>query len=52
MKKKKITITHNLEKTQYHFTVLNPFKLSSSEVEMIKAEMGVEIVFVNGKLYK
>ncbi|WP_374399751.1 hypothetical protein [Flavobacterium sp.] len=52
MKKTRITITQNLEKTQYHFMVLNPDKLSSIEVEMIKAEMGVEMVFVNGKLYR
>ena len=52
MKKKKITVTHNLEKTQYHFMVLNPDRLTISEVNMIKAEMGVEMVFVNGKLYR
>lgn len=52
MKKTRITITHNLEKTQYHFTAENPDKLSSIEVNMIKAEMGVEMVFVNGKLYR
>lgn len=51
MEKTRITITHNLEKIQYHFMVLNPNKLSTSEVEMIKLEMGVEMVFVNGKLY-
>lgn len=52
MKKTRITITHNLEKTQYHFMVFNPDKLKISEVNMIKAEMGVEMVFVNGKLYR
>jgi hypothetical protein len=52
MKKTRITITHNLEKTQYHFMVCNPDKLTSSEVELIKWEMGVEMVFVNGKLYR
>ena len=52
MKKTRITITHNIEKTQYHFMVENPDKLSSSEVEMIKEEMGVELVFVNGKMYR
>lgn len=52
MKKTKITITHQLEKTQHHFMVVNPDKLTSSEVERIKMVMGVEIVFVNGKLYK
>ena len=52
MKKTKIAITHQLEKTQHHFMVVNPDKLNSSEVEKIKNEMGVEMVFVNGKLYK
>lgn len=32
--------------------VENPDKLTSSEVEKIKEEMAVEMVFVNGKLYK
>jgi hypothetical protein len=52
MKKTRITITHQLEKSQHHFMVVNPDKLSSSEVERIKLEMGVEMVFVNGRLYK
>ncbi len=52
MKKTRITITHQLEKTQHHFMVENPDKLSSSEVERIKKEMGVEMVLVNGRLYK
>jgi hypothetical protein len=30
----------------------NSDKLTSSEVEKIKKEMGVEMVFVNGRLYK
>ncbi len=52
MKKTRITITHQLEKTQHHFMVVNPDKLTSSEVDIIKNEMGVEMVFVNGRLYK
>jgi hypothetical protein len=52
MKKTKISITHQLEKTKHHFIVVNPEKLSSSEVEKIKKVMGVEMVFVNGRLYK
>ena len=52
MKKTRITITHQLEKTQHHFEVENPNKLTSSEIDMIKNEMGVEMVFVNGRLYK
>jgi hypothetical protein len=52
MKKTRINITHNLDKTQHHFMVLNPDKLSSSEVDKIKKAIGVEMVFVNGRLYK
>lgn len=52
MKKTRITITHQLEKTQHHFMVVNPDELSSSEVDKIKRVMGVGMVFVNGKLYK
>jgi hypothetical protein len=52
MKKTRITITHQVEKTQHHFLVVNPEKLTSSEVEKIKMVMGVEMVFVNGRLYK
>lgn len=32
--------------------MLNPDKLSSVEVNKIKKEIGVEMVFVNGRLYK
>lgn len=52
MKKTRITITHQLEKTQHHFMVINPDKLTSYEVNRIKKKMGVEMVFVNGRLYK
>lgn len=52
MKKTRITITHQVDKTQHHFEVENPDKLTSSEVERIKKVMGVEMVFVNGRLYK
>jgi hypothetical protein len=52
MKKTRITITHQVEKTQHHFMVVNPDKLTSLEVDKIKKEMGVEMVFVNGRLYK
>ena len=52
MKSKRITITHQVEKTQHHFMVVDPDKLSSSEVDRIKKAMGVEMVFVNGTLYK
>ena len=52
MKKTKISITNQLEKTQHHFMVVNPDKLISSEVSRIKIVIGVEMVFVNGRLYK
>lgn len=52
MKKTKIEIKHQLEKTIHHFWVVDPNKLSSEEVENIKIEMGVVMVFVNGRLYK
>ncbi len=51
-KKTTITITHQLEKTVHHFWVVDPDKLSNEEVEFIKMEMGVTMVFVNGRLYK
>jgi hypothetical protein len=43
MKKARITITHQLDKTQHHFMVVYPDKLIR-----LKKEMGVEMVFVNG----
>lgn len=52
MKKTRITITHQVEKTQYHFMVGNSENLTSSEVDRIKKEMGVEMEFENGRLYK
>ena len=52
MKKTQISITHNLDKIQHHFEVENPDKLNFLEVDKIKEEMGVEIVFVSGRLYK
>lgn len=52
MKRSKISITHQCEKTQHHFMVVNPDKLTNSEVNKIKKAMRVEMVFVNGKFYK
>ena len=52
MKKTKISITHQIEKTHHHFIVVNPEKLTSSEVEKIKKIMGVEMVLIHGRLYK
>ena len=36
MKKTRITITHQVEKTQHHFLVDNPDKLTNSDVDRIK----------------
>ena len=52
MKKTRIEITHQIEKTKHLFYVINPDKLNSFEVETIKKDMGVEMIFVNGKLHK
>jgi hypothetical protein len=52
MKKTQISISHNLDKTQHNFEVENSDKLTCLEVDRVKKEMGVEMVFVNGKLYK
>jgi hypothetical protein len=52
MEKTKIIIKHQIEKTDHCFFVLNPNKLTSEEVELIKTEMGVQMIFVNQKLYK
>ncbi len=51
MKKQRITITHQLEKTKHVFLVVEPKKLSRNEVEHIMKKMGVSMLFVNGKLY-
>jgi hypothetical protein len=51
MKKTRITITHQLEKTKHHFLVVNPDKLTSIEVDRVKKRMGVEMMLVNGRLY-
>jgi hypothetical protein len=51
MIKKRITITHQLEKTKHVFLVVDPSKLSSNEVERIMKKMSVSLLFVNGKLY-
>ncbi len=52
MKKTRITITHQLEKTKYVFLVIDPNKLAQSEYEKIIKCMNVEMILVNGKIYK
>lgn len=51
MKKTRITITHQLEKTKHVFLVQDPFHLTQEEKERIMGKMNVEMLFVNGKLY-
>lgn len=52
MKKKKIKITHQEEKTVHHFLIENPDRLKPTEVERIKLNMGVDSLFINGKYYR
>ena len=52
MEKKKIQITHQLDKTKHTFSVGNPDSLTKAEVKHICKEMGVEAVLVNGKYYR
>jgi len=52
MKKTRIEITHQLEKTVHVFYVYDPNYLTNNEVMRIKTKMNVEMVFVNSKLYK
>jgi len=52
MKKTRITITHQLEKTNHVFLVQDPSSLSQKEKDRIMAKMNVEMLFVNGRLYK
>ncbi len=52
MKKVRITIKHQLDRTFHTFLVVNPDKLTQEEVEHIKFKMGVSALFVNGKVYK
>lgn len=52
MKKTRITITHQLEKTKHVFMVLDPNRLTQKEKERIMAKMNVEMLLINGRLYK
>jgi hypothetical protein len=51
MGKKKIQITHQLDKTKHTFTVVNPDSLTQEEVKRICAKMQVDKLLVNGKFY-
>lgn len=48
----KIKITHQVDKTVHHFIVLNKRELTKIEVDKICKKMGVEVLFVEGKIYK
>lgn len=52
MKKTRITITHQVEKTKHVFYVVDPNKLSRKEINRIISKMNIEMILVNGKLYK
>lgn len=52
MKKTRIEITNQLEKTVHVFYVNEPNYLTNNEVLRIKNKMNVEMVFVKSKLYK
>jgi hypothetical protein len=52
MKKTRIEIQHQLEKTNHVFFVQDPNSLSQKEKDRIMAKMNVEILFVHGRLYK
>jgi hypothetical protein len=52
MKKTRIKITHQIDKTVHHFLVLDPNNLTKDEVKRICAGMNVTALFINGKMYK
>jgi hypothetical protein len=51
MEKKKISITHQLDKTKHTFTVANPDSLTQEEVKRICSKMQVDKLLVNGRFY-
>jgi hypothetical protein len=52
MKKSKITITHQLEKTKHVFLVQDQNRLTQKEKERIMVKMNVDMLFINGRIYK
>lgn len=52
MKKHRITITHQQDKTKHVFLVLDPDRLTQQEKERIMTKMNVEMLLINGRLYK
>lgn len=51
MKKTRIKITHQIDKTVHYFFVVNEKNLSYQEVERIKKKMNVEKLFIAGRMY-
>ncbi len=51
MKKTRIKITHQIDKTVHHFLVVDPKNLTSAEVKRICDKMNVTALFVNGRMY-
>lgn len=51
MKKTRIKITHQVDKTIHHFHVLDPNNLSKDEVQRICLKMNVTALFINGRFY-
>jgi hypothetical protein len=52
MKKTRITKTHQLEKTKHVFLVQNQYRLTQKEKERIMVKMNVDMLFINGRIYK
>jgi hypothetical protein len=52
MKKTRITIMHQLEKTKHVFLVQDPNRLTQREKERIMVKINVDMLFINGRIYK
>ena len=52
MKKARITITHQLEKTKHVFLVQDPNRLTKKEKERIMIKINVEMLLLQGKLHQ
>ena len=51
MKKTKIKITHQEDKTTHKFKVMDESNLTTKEVKLICEKMGVKALFIKGKYY-
>ena len=52
MKKIRIIITHQLEKTKHVFMVQDSNRLTQKEKDRIMSKMNIEMLLINGRLYK